>query len=260
MESGQAGISAIDRALIVLEALADAPQGMTVTELSARLRINKGLTHRILTSLAYREYIYKDEDTQHYRIGVRLLGLAFRHLKVLDVYDVLLPILRKLAKETGELAELNWVEQGRMVTVAKADSPRQLRVVSYLGQQQALHATASGKVYLASLPEQQALQRAVAEGLTRFTPATITDLEALKRELDTVRTQGYATNVQESTLHVLAVAAPIRAMSDDGQVVGSVGVVAPDFHEIHRDEKLVAQVVNAAAAIGQAWPLVHLEV
>jgi IclR family acetate operon transcriptional repressor len=260
MEDGLSGISAIDRALIVLEELADAPQGLTVTDLSGRLRINKGLTHRILSSLARREYIYKDEDTQHYRIGIRLLGLAFQHLKVLDVYDVLLPILRRLANDTGELAELNWVEQGRMVTVAKADSPRQLRVVSYLGQQQALHATASGKVYLASLPEQLALQRAVAEGLTQFTSATITDIDALKRELDRVREQGYATNVQESTLHVLAVAAPIRALSDDRRVVGSVGVVAPDFHEIHRDDALVRRTMDAADEIGRAWPLVHLEV
>lgn len=260
MENGQIGISAIDRALIVLEALADAPQGLTVTDLSATLQINKGLTHRILSSLAYREYVYKDEETQRYRISIRLLGLAFRHLRVLDVYDVLLPILRRLAQETGELAELNWVEQGRMVTVAKADSPRQLRVVSYLGQEQALHATASGKVYLAGLPEELALQRAIANGLTEFTSSTITGIEALKLELAIVRELGYATNVQESSLHVLAVAAPIRALADDGRVVGSVGVVAPDFHEIHLESEVIERTIRAADEISRAWPLVHLEV
>jgi len=260
MENGHSGISAIDRALIILEALAAAPQGLTVTDLSAQLQINKGLTFRILSSLAHREYVYKDESTQHYRISIRLLGLAFQHLKVLDVYDVLLPILRRLAQETGELAELNWVEQGRMVTVAKADSPRQLRVVSYLGQEQALHATASGKVYLASLPIEEALQRAIVSGLTAFTPSTITEIEAVKRELDLVRDQGYATNNQESSEHVLAVAAPIRALADDGRVVGSVGVVSPDFHEIHRDPAVIERTIHAANEISRAWPLVHLEV
>ena len=260
LENGQIGISAIDRALIVLEALADAPQGLSVTDLSAMLQINKGLTHRILTSLAHREYVYKDENTQHYRISIRLLGLAFRHLKVLDVYDVLLPILRRLAQETGELAELNWVEQGRMVTVAKADSPRQLRVVSYLGQEQALHATASGKVYLAGLPEEVALQRVIANGLTAFTPSTIIEIDVMKRELERIRELGYATNVEESTLHVLAVAAPIRALADDGRVVGSVGVVAPDFHEIHLEADVIERTIRAANEISNAWPLVHLEV
>jgi IclR family acetate operon transcriptional repressor len=147
-----------------------------------------------------------------------------------------------------------------MVTVAKADSPRQLRVVSYLGQQQALHATASGKVFLASLPEELALQRVVAAGLQALTPNTITSIEAMKHELDRVRLRGYATNVQESSLHVLAVAAPIRALTDSGRVVGSVGVVAPDFHEIHLANAVIERTIHAANEISQAWPLVHLEV
>ncbi len=111
-EFAHASVSAVDRALVLLEARADAPDGLTVSGLSARLRINKGLTHRILSSLVGRDYVVKDERTQHYRLTIRLIGLAFRHLRVLDVYDVILPILRRLAQETGELAELNRVEQG----------------------------------------------------------------------------------------------------------------------------------------------------
>jgi IclR family acetate operon transcriptional repressor len=260
LDSTSNGLSAVDRALIILEALADAPQGLTVTDLSDLLHINKGLTHRILASLVQREYVFKDEITQRYRISIRLLGLAFRHLRVLDVYDVLLPILRRLARETGELAELNWVEQGRMVTVAKADSPSQLRVVSLLGEEQALHASAAGKLYLASLSTEDALRRAIVQGLTEYTPHTIVTLEGLSAELERVREQGFATNVRETSPHVLAVAAPIRAQSDDGRVVGSVGVVAPDFHEIHRDPVVIEQTKRAADEISHAWPLVHLEV
>ncbi len=260
MDNTSSGLSAVDRALIMLEALADAPQGLTVTDLSDLLQINKGLTHRILVSLVQREYVFKDESTQRYRISLRLLGLAFRHLRVIDVYDVLLPILRRLARETGELAELNWVEQGRMVTVAKADSPSQLRVVSLLGEEQALHASAAGKLYLASLPAEDALRRAISHGLTAYTSQTIVTLEGLAAELERVREQGYATNVRETSDHVLAVAAPIRALADDGRVVGSVGVVAPDFHEIHLEPGIIEQTKRAADEIGNAWPLVHLEV
>jgi IclR family acetate operon transcriptional repressor len=254
-----AGVNAIDRALVVIEALADAPQGMSVTELSGVLRINKGLTHRILASLAQREYVIKDEQTQHYRLSIRLLGLAFRHLKVLDVYDVILPILRRLAAATGELAELNWVEQERMVTVAKADSPRQLRVVSYLGEEQVLHATAAGKIFLASLPEEEALRLAISRGLTAFTPRTIVGVAQLQAELTTIREQGYATNVEESGPHVLAVAAPVRAITEDNRIVGSVGVVAPMFHEVHRDPEIIALTKTAAQEISQAWPFVRLQ-
>lgn len=255
-EVAHTGVNAVDRALTVIEALADAPQGLSVTELSAHLRINKGLIHRLLASLVAREYVEKDEGTQHYRLTLRLIGLAFRHLRVLDVYDVILPILRHLARETGELAELNWIEGDRLVTVAKADSPRQLRVVSYLGEEQHLHASAAGKVWLASLPEEEALRRALAQGMEQITPHTITSVTELSAELAQVRVRGYAINLRESGLHVIAVAAPVQAKSEDGRVVGSVGIVAPAFDEIHENERVIGLVREAAEQIGDAWPFI----
>ncbi|MCA9858565.1 MAG: IclR family transcriptional regulator [Thermomicrobiales bacterium] len=254
-----AGMAAVDRALLVLEFLAGSPHGLSVTELSSRLGINKGLTHRILTSLAARGYISKEETTQHYQITTRLIALAFRHLRVLDMYDVLLPILRKLARETGELAELNWVQVDRLVTVAKADSPRQLRMVSYLGEEQMLHATAAGKVWLASLPEDDALRRAVALGMPRQTERTITTVIDLQRELALVRERGYAVNFQESGLDVTALAAPIRSTEGDRQVVGTVGIVAPAFRDVSENEETIQMVLNAAREIEEAWPFVSLD-
>jgi IclR family acetate operon transcriptional repressor len=257
--SGSAGMAAVDRALLVLEYLAGSPHGLSVTEISARLGVNKGLTHRILTSLAAREYISKDEETQHYQITTRLIALAFRHLRVLDIYDVLLPILRKLARETGELAELNWVQRDRLVTVAKADSPRQLRMVSYLGEEQMLHATAAGKVWLASLPEDEALRRAVTRGMHAATDQTITTVVDLQRELSQIRERGYAVNDRESGPDVIAMAAPIRSTEGDRQVVGTVGIVAPAFRDVAGNEATIRMVLNAAAEIEDAWPFVSLD-
>ncbi len=257
--SGSAGLAAVDRALLVLEFLAGSPQGLSVTELSSRLGINKGLTHRILTSLAARGYISKEETTQHYQITTRLIALAFRHLRVLDIYDVLLPILRKLARETGELAELNWVQSGRLVTVAKADSPRQLRMVSYLGEEQMLHATAAGKVWLASLPEDEALRRAVALGMPQVTERTITTVIDLQQELAMVRERGYAVNFQESGPDVIALAAPIRSTEGDRQVVGTVGIVAPAFRDVSGNEETIRTVLHAAREVEEAWPFVSLD-
>jgi IclR family acetate operon transcriptional repressor len=110
------------------------------------------------------------------------------------------------------------------------------------------------------LPSEDALRRAIAQGLTAYTPQTIVTLEGLSAELERVREQGYAANVRETSPHVLAVAAPIRALADDDRVVGSVGVVAPDFHEIHLDPVVIEQTRRAADEISRAWPLVHLEV
>ena len=258
-KSGATGMAAIDRALLVLEYLSESPPGLSVTELSARLGINKGLTHRILASLVSRGYISKDESTQHYQITTRLIALAFRHLRVLDVYDVLLPILRKLSRETGELAELNWIQADRLVTVAKADSPHQLRMVSYLGEEQMLHATAAGKAWLANLPEDEALRRAVAIGMPRVTANTITTVIDLQRELTLVRERGYAINLKESGDDVIAVAAPIRSKEGDHQVVGTVGIVAPAFRNVSENGETIRMVLAAAQEIEDAWPFVSLD-
>lgn len=253
------GISAVERAMALIELLSASPSGAHVADLSRALKINKALVFKILASLVAARYVYKDEQSQTYRVSSKLLATAFRYLMQLDIYDALLPILRQLAADTGELAELIWLQHGRLVIVAKAESPRRVKVVDYLGEEQPLHATASGKVYLAGLSDEEALALLTERGMPRLSDNTITDPEAFRRELALVREQGYATNVQETGPEVVAVAAPIVASRPTGWVVGAVSVVAPAFREVQRDPRVIALTRSAAAEIGSIWPFLSLE-
>lgn len=258
-----AGVSAVERAMRIIELLSATPHGAHITDLSRELGINKALVFKILTSLVVARYVYKDEASQTYRVSSKLLATAFRYLMQLDIYDALLPILRQLAADTGELAELIWLQHGRLVIVAKAESPRRVKVVDYLGEEQHLHATASGKVYLAGLPEDAALDLLRERGMPQLHDNTITDLEQFRAELARVREQGYATNVQETGPEVVAVAAPITASAglgkDAGRVVGAVSVVAPAFRQVYRDLRVIQLTRAAAAEIGSIWPFLSLE-
>lgn len=253
------GISAVERAMAIVELLSASPHGVHVTELSRQLKINKALVFKILASLVAARYVYKHEPTQTYRMTSKLLATAFRAVMQLDIYDLLLPILRQLAADTGELAELMWLQNGRLVIVAKAESPRRVKVVDYLGEEQYLHATASGKVYLASLPEDEALALAGERGLTRLSDNTLVDREALRAELGRVRAQGYATNAQETGTEVVAVAAPIVTAKAGAPAVGAVAVVAPAFRPVHQDQRVIALTRAAAEEIGSIWPFLSLE-
>ncbi len=256
--NGAPGVSAVERAMLIFEALTESPHGLTITDLSARLGINKGLVHRILASLAALGYVAKDDLTQHYRLTTRMLGLAFSHLRVVDVYDVLLPILRRLAHDTGELAELNWLDRGRLVLVLKADSPRRVKVVDYLGEEQHPHATATGKVWLATLPEVEVRRLLAERGMPRLTEHTITDLDRFLAELEIVREQGYAINVEESGRDVVAVAAAVHAHGGAGQVIGAISVVAPAHRPIYRDARVIELTRAAAREISEVWPFLSL--
>jgi DNA-binding IclR family transcriptional regulator len=112
--------------------------------------------------------------------------------------------------------------------VARAEGKNRVRVVSILGTRVVLHASGAGKVWLASLAPELAIKRVKKAGLERRTSRTVTSVEALKKELDLARKQGYALNLGEADEGVSSVAAPIRA-GEKGPVIGAVSISGPSF-------------------------------
>src|SRR4051794_37759818 len=189
-----AGDRAGERGLLILEALTDDLTGISVTELATRLEISKAQVHRVLTSMVTRGYVSQDPLSERYKLTSRLMGMALKHVQRLDIYEIVLPILRALTRDTGEMSQLSAVQNERVIMVAKVESGRRVAVVNYLGQEEPLHASGVGKVWLASLPEDDALRILVERGMSRFTDRTITSLTEMQVELRKIREQGYAVN------------------------------------------------------------------
>ncbi len=142
--------------------------------------------------------------TGRYRLGVRVLRLANAVLGRLDLRDVARPHLEELVDEVGETATLSIPGDGDAITVDFVPSDRYLQGVTRLGRPSVGHASSAGKVLLAfgDVPLPQA-------PLTRFTPKTITDADALAREIERVRDAGWAAAVDEREPGLCAVAAPV---------------------------------------------------
>ncbi len=247
-------LNSVHRALRILEILACERNGMTITELSAEFEINKGLVHRMLMNLSELNYVYKDDLTQRYRLSMKLVSLAFRQVETMGVYDTLLPILRELAYETGELSEIGWIEDRRMVIVAKVDSPQKVRVVDRLGEELRPHATAAGKVWLAYSDPEFVRQVLAERGLPAITEYTITDVDELCEQLAEIRERGFSVNYQESALDVSAIAVPVLKRESDRTVLGAVSVAAPLYRGIHSNPRVVDLAAAAADSIGMVWP------
>lgn len=247
-------IATIQRTMAALEHLAPARHGLSVTELAARLRLNKATTFRILVSLQEMGYVEQDALSQRYRLTLKLASLAFALIDTLGFEDICQPYLNELARATGELVQLAVVQGEDMIFVARAEGNHVLRVVPELGRRVTLHASAAGKVWLASLPEAEAVRIALRHGLPRLGPRTLTAVEALLREWEAVRRQGYATTVEEYAPDVSSVAAPIRA-GTTRQVVAALAVAGPTSRLTEEKlHELAPRLIVAADAIGRVWP------
>lgn len=237
-------IAAVDRALSVLEALADHP-GQGVTELAERLGMTKSLVFRILHTLEARGYVARDPERASYGLGYRSWVLGERSSRQTALLQVALPEMDALRDATSENVNLVLREGDRSLVLATREGRHHMRLFAQAGRRGPLHAGGGSMLLLAYAPE--ALREAVITGpLTRFTPRTITDPDALRRVLDRIRAQGWHIAQDDLDEGAFSVAAPIRG--HDGEVIAAISVAGAlaRFDEERRLSHLAA--VRAAAA------------
>jgi DNA-binding IclR family transcriptional regulator len=239
-----APVGTIDRALAVLEALADRGEPMGITELSTRIGLPKSVIHYHLNALSRNRYVTSRDG--RYGLGyaaVRLGRNAYAHSDLRSRANPYMTSLREATEETVTLSSLLGRER---IYVDQLVSPHEIKMSVELGRPYPLHAGASGKAMLAFLPEPMR-QSILASGLERLTAQSITDCGALEIDLAAVRALGTAASRSERQTGAASVAAPIF----DGEVViGSMSVCGPEYRF---DDSAVARyrtlVKNAAAQL-----------
>ncbi len=212
-------VAAVQRAIAVLDALADGTPDLGTNEIARRTGINPSTVSRLLATLAEAGFVEHVADSGRYRLGLRLLQLGNAVLARLDLRQTARPHLTALVEATGETATLSAPGEHEAVTVDFVQSAASVQSVARVGRPSVAHATAVGKVYLAcggSLPDGP---------LPAFTPRTITDRDALAREIERVRRRGFAEAVGEREEDLSAIAAPV--LGSRGELVAILGVQGP---------------------------------
>jgi len=222
-------IQSVDRAAALLKAVADSPRPPTVIELADACGLNRSTAWRLLATLDQHGLVERDPVSQRYTVGYALLRIA-----AASEHDPLArrarPVLERLALETGETANLAVAKRFNLVYVDQVDPP-QIMAPNWLGRPVPLHATSSGKAFLAFLARDE--RDAVLAGrLQRFTDTTVTERRRLEQELDDVRRDGYSVCVGELEESLFGASAAV--LSEQGRPVAIVSVWGPE-HRVTRE-------------------------
>jgi len=247
-------VQTIERVSCILDILGQNPQGISIRDLSEKVKLPKGTTHRLLSSLTYFGYVRQDPKTRNYLLGFRLVELGQLLLGQLDLRKEAEPFLRELAEKTRETVHLVFLDRNEIVYIDKVEmvhSHSGLRMASRVGARNPAHSSAVGKMLLAHLPE-ETLNTIIGEkGLPKRTENTLTDASQLKDHLKIVRRQGYAIDDEENEKGIRCVAAPIT--NEMGKTVAAISVSGPAFRITKKmiQETLKKEVMETALKISQ---------
>nr|WP_242611227.1 IclR family transcriptional regulator [Blastococcus saxobsidens] len=248
MAEGPSGtVQSVNRALLLLELLAQGGGRLPVSELAQRSGLSLGTAHRLLATLAARGYVRQDHD-RRYALGAALLPLGDATRRLLSSWA--LPFLSELAQDCGETVNLAVLEDDHVVYVAQAPGRHRMRMFTQVGRRVLPHSTAVGKVLLAWHEEDQLGRVIFRLGMPRHTSHTLTSLGAFRAELAAVRERGWAVDDEEQELGVRCLAVPVGPGAD---AVAALSVSAPASRLDHGQPEVVQALHRTADQLARAW-------
>lgn len=248
-------MSNLSRATQILEYLVDEPDGIRITDVASRMNLNRAIPFRLLSELVELGYATQDPESEKYRATYAVGSLGLRQLESTGVMDWSQDELAPLAESSGELVRVAIASEHRLRFVAQAQGASSSLIVhSPLRAELALHATASGKAYLATLPTDEADQLIKERGLEGFTPRTITSKSELGKDLRSVRKRGFAVVEEEMELGVCSAAAAITPGPDAERAVGTVSIAGPSVRFTRqRIDEVSETLIKTARRLSQQW-------
>lgn len=242
-------VQSIERAAAVLRLLAAAPDGLGVADLGNALGLARPTVHGILRTLHQVGFVEQDHSGAHYHLSDAFGRLGDTYLDPNELRSRAINWADSLASRSGEVVRVGRLTDGRVVVVHHVFRPDDSDQHLDVGTTLPAHACALGKAVLAF----DAGAGAEPSRLEAFTTRTIVDPGTLARELAAVRARGWAGDLEEHTVEVAGIAAPIRGLG--GLVVGAVGLTGRiericDGRLRYRRE-LIAMVRATAEAIGR---------
>jgi len=229
---------------------------VTLSECAAQLGIAKSMAHRLLTTLAEYDLVAFDPKVKAYRIGPSILSIARSVTEGPSISELIGPLVREAADLTHETITFCKIQGDRGVCVAFADSPHAMRLTVSNGDEYALNAGAIGKCLLAYQADGFLEELAASGNIRRYTENTVVEPARLRKEIETIRAQGFAFSREEMTPGASSIGVPV--LEGDGPVRFCLAASGPALRVDDRKDEIASVLVDIAkrisSLVGQRRP------
>lgn len=243
-------IQSIERGIEVLRAFGGHDAVLSASEIVAKVGLPRPVVRRILLTFEHLGYVRSQHGV--WSLTPRILELGAGYFGAASLPEIAHPIMSDLVESTGETCSVGVLDGTDVIHVARVEDRRPLPDAVRVGMRLPAHATALGKVLLASLPEEALDDYFATAPLERHTPQTITDPVVLQARLAGVRSRGYDVSVEELHPGMVAAAVPILV---DGEPVGGLTVSSTTVRASEQSliEDVVPALRDAAARVARAY-------
>lgn len=246
------GSGTILKGLAMLRSLGDFPHGATAAEVASSSGHPFSTAYRLLGTLVDAGFVEYDARTKTYALGLAVFELGQRVGNARGFTGSAAPVLEELTAKTGESSVLAVLDGAETLTVHTIDGP-QFRQTTDPGDRGPLHSSAIGKVLLAWMPTEERDALLEKLPLPARTENTVTDVNALRTELDASRAAGWVEQSEQHDIGMNAVGVPV--LRRDGTVIASLALAAPVFRaDLDSLRTHISALQDAAARLGALLP------
>jgi IclR family transcriptional regulator, acetate operon repressor len=241
------GVQSLNRALCLLDVLAENDEGLSLTGLAKTVSLPPSSVHRLLTTLQRKRFVRFDPATMTWRVGVQafVVGNAFARSR--EVAPIAMPYMRQLREKTGETVNLYVPNGGQAICIAQVQSQQVIRAISRPGGSVPLHRSAAGKAILARMTEAEVDEWLDKQGAAGGEAVSARSRRKLHSDLGRIRARGYALDDEEVAIGLRCIATAI--VDEHGVAHGALSIAGPTARLT--DDRL-PQLVESVLATGQA--------
>jgi len=241
--------SGIDRALQVIDTLTDRQTPMSAYDIAKSTGAPLSTVYRLVDELIERDMLSREEDGQVW-LGPRLMRYGLTYRAKLDVFAAAKREMQRLSKQTGEAVQICARDAGSMVVIAMAESEGHLRVTSDVGSRVPLNWTASGRLLLGHLGDEERISTFAEHAKPSPTGLAETDPKRLAEHSRKDYVNRLAIQISNAEYSVACIAAPIRDVH--GACIATISIVLSEGKAHEREDALAEAVQNAALSIERA--------
>jgi IclR family acetate operon transcriptional repressor len=216
------GVQCVDRALLIIETLAEDDEGYRLSDLAVRTGLSTSTVHRLLATLEKRRFVQFDRDESKWHVGAQCFAVGATFTRRRNFVAQAMPYLRKLRDLTRETANLAVVDDQSIIVLTRMESREIMRSLTKVGGRVAMVASGVGKAVLATYSDKDVNAIICRQGMPRLTEKSIVRPGELFRELEAIRRQGYAVDDEEARMGLRCVAAVVY--NDCGESLAAISV------------------------------------